>query len=44
MIMGETNIEEKIIFRSATGALEVKVRLENETVWLNQIQMALLFW
>ena len=31
------------IYRSDNGGIELKVRLEGDTVWLSQSQMALLF-
>ena len=32
-----------LIYQSTTGNIKIDVRLENETVWLTQNQMALLF-
>ena len=32
-----------IIYQSADGKTKIDVKLENETVWLSQQQMALLF-
>ena len=38
------NTEDKIvIYQTADGQTAIDVRLENETVWLTQAQMALLF-
>ena len=38
------NVNDKIIiYQSADGNTQIDVRLENETVWLTQAQMALLF-
>ena len=38
------NINDKIIiYQTADGQTAIDVRLENETVWLNTSQMALLF-
>ena len=34
---------EIVIYRASNGAVKLDVRLEEETVWLNQQQMALLF-
>ena len=34
---------EIIMFQSADGATKIDVRMENETVWLTQAQMAELF-
>ncbi len=34
---------EIIIYRTNEAAEHLEVRLENETVWLNQTQMAMLF-
>lgn len=34
---------EIIIYQSSEKEIELKVRLENETVWLTQSQIALLF-
>jgi len=38
--MAESNIE---IYKSETGETEISVRLENDSVWLTQKQMSLLF-
>ena len=38
--MNNSSIE---IYRSPEGTVELDVKLENETVWLTQSQMALLF-
>ena len=38
--MGKNQIE---IYRSADGSIELNVKLENDTVWLTQSQMAELF-
>jgi hypothetical protein len=43
------NVEDKaggfllVLFTSTDGAVTVPARLERETVWLNQVQMAVLF-
>jgi hypothetical protein len=42
------NLEEQhqdgiVLYEDATGVLQIQVRLEDETVWLNQAQMATLF-
>jgi Virulence protein len=37
------NRGEVVIYKTESGREAIDVRLENETVWLNQIQMALLF-
>jgi hypothetical protein len=34
---------EIILYESADGVTKIETRLENETVWLNQAQMAELF-
>ena len=38
-----TNNNEIIIYQSEDGQTQVDVRMENETVWLTQAQMAELF-
>ena len=38
--MNKSSIE---IYRSADGNIELSVKLENDTVWLTQSQMAMLF-
>ena len=38
--MGEDKI---VIYQTEDGQTQIDVRLENETVWLNQAQMAELF-
>ncbi len=40
MKMNENKIE---LYRSADGTIELNVKLENDTVWLTQSQMAALF-
>jgi hypothetical protein len=37
------NNSEILIYQNQDGAIKIDVQLENETVWLNQEQMALLF-
>lgn len=42
------NLEEQhqdgiVLYEDAAGVLQIQVRLEDETVWLNQAQMAMLF-
>ncbi|MDR2184530.1 MAG: DNA-binding protein, partial [Treponema sp.] len=37
------NNTEMIIYRSADGRVKIDVRMEGETLWLSQAQMALLF-
>ena len=34
---------ELVLFQAPDGSVELKVRLEDETLWLSQRQMALLF-
>lgn len=37
------NTGEIVIYQSNEGNIKIDVRLQDETVWLNQEQMALLF-
>src|SRR5690606_8986695 len=37
------NTGEIVIYQNNEGSIKIDVRLEDETVWLNQEQMALLF-
>ena len=37
------NTGEMLIYQTADGHIKIDLRLEYETVWLNQEQMALLF-
>ena len=39
----ENNNDKIIIYQTADGQTAIDVRLENETVWLNTNQMAMLF-
>lgn len=39
----ENNADKIIIYQTADGQTAIDVRLENETVWLNQAQMVELF-
>ena len=32
------------IYQAQDGTTQVEVRFENDTVWLSQAQMAMLFW
>ncbi|MFA7365420.1 MAG: hypothetical protein WCZ12_03665 [Patescibacteria group bacterium] len=35
---------EIIIFNTEDNQIKIEVNLQDETVWLNQKQMAILFW
>jgi hypothetical protein len=37
------NNSEILLYQNPDGAIKIDVRLEDETVWLNQDQMAMLF-
>jgi hypothetical protein len=41
--MADHNSAEMIIYQSADGRIKIDVRMEGETLWLSQAQMALLF-
>ena len=42
-IFGTMENDKIIIYQTEDGQTQIDVRLENETVWLTQAQMALLF-
>ena len=45
MVLSESKMDENkiVIYQTEDGQTQIDVRLENETVWLTQVQMAELF-